>query len=95
MADYLIDCLGVFYEGNDLHPTYTARTKQRIYIINFTDYLGPALGGDAPQLLLDKAQRESLEAHMDFLGVEGARPEGFESPTFGFEVREAPIARAR
>ncbi len=53
MADYLIDGHGVFDEGNDLHPTSTARTKQRIYLVDFTDHLGPPLGGHIVWLIFN------------------------------------------
>jgi len=62
-------------ESDDLHRAPALRTDQRVNLIDLTDHLGPALGGDGPELVLYNPERESLTARLlDFpsmgIGVE-------------------------
>jgi len=43
MFDDLIDGFVIFDEGDDSHLSSTARAQQRICLIDYMDYLGPAV----------------------------------------------------
>ena len=49
-------------ESNDLHPAAAFRAEHRIDFINLADHLSPALGRDAPELVLDNPERKSRKA---------------------------------
>ena len=51
-------------EGDDAHRPSAAGAGQGVDLVNLADNGRPALGGDAPQLLLDNAQRESRKASL-------------------------------
>ena len=51
-------------EGDDAHRPSAAGAGQGVDLVNLADNGRPALGGDAPQLLLDNAQRESRKARL-------------------------------
>jgi hypothetical protein len=52
----------VCQERDDLHRAAALRADQRINFVDFTDHLGPALGKDALELILDNPDRERLKA---------------------------------
>ena len=55
---------GLREEGDDFHPASALRANHRIDLIDLPDHFGPALGGDAPRLLLDNAQRSRRQARL-------------------------------
>ena len=60
MVDDSVDHGIVSEERDDLHLSAALRADHRINFIDFADHLGPALGGDRPELLLHHPERESL-----------------------------------
>ncbi len=53
MIDDPVDHGIVCQEGNDLHLSAALRADQRIHLVDFADHLGPACGGDGPELFLN------------------------------------------
>jgi len=49
-------------ERDDLHLSAAARAGHRVNFIDFTDHLGPAFGGDGPELLLHHPDRKKPKA---------------------------------
>ena len=49
-------------EGDDPHPAAALRTDQRIHLVDLADHLGPALGRDRPELLLNNPERKRPKA---------------------------------
>ena len=62
-------------ESDDLHGAAALRADHRINFIDFPEYIGPAFGGDGPELLLHHPERESLMVCLDLapMGV-GVQP---------------------
>ncbi len=62
-------------EGNDAHLALALGTEERVDFVDLADHLGPALGGDGPELVLDNPEWQRCEACLpDFppmgIGVE-------------------------
>ena len=51
-------------EGDDLHRPSALGTDYRVDFINLANHLGPALGRDAPELVLNNPERTSLKARL-------------------------------
>jgi hypothetical protein len=51
-------------EGNDLHRAPAFRAKKRVDFVDLADHLGPALGRDAPELVLNNPERKSRKARL-------------------------------
>jgi len=47
-------------ESDDLHDAAALRADHRVNLIDLPDHLGPAFGGDGPELLFHHPERESL-----------------------------------
>jgi len=58
-------------ESDDLHRGAALRADHRVNLIDLADHLGPALGGDGPQLILDNPQRKSLKTCLPDLASMG------------------------
>ena len=72
MVDDSIHHLMVGEERDDLHGAAAVRTKHRVNLIDLTDHLSPALGGDGPELLLDNEEgrkRQSRLLDLPSMGV--------------------------
>jgi hypothetical protein len=59
-----IDCGEISEESNDPHHAAAFGTEERVNFINFPDHLGPTIGREAPELILNNPERESLEARL-------------------------------
>jgi len=51
-------------ESDDLRRAAAMRADHRINFIDFADHLGPALGGDGPELLLHNPESKRPEASL-------------------------------
>jgi len=49
-------------ESDDLHDAAALRADHRINLIDFANHLGPAFGGDGPELLLHHPDRKKPKA---------------------------------
>jgi hypothetical protein len=73
MADDPIDGLRVFDEGDDTHLSSASRTQQRVYLIDFSDHLGPAFGRDMADLFLNDRRMEGRDSGLASLASVGIR----------------------
>ena len=57
-------------ESDGLHVTAASGAQHGVNFVHLTDHLGPALGGDGPQLLLEHPERERPKASLpDLSGI--------------------------
>lgn len=72
MVDDSIHHLMVGEERDDLHGAAAVRPQHLVNLIDLTDHLSPALGGDGPELLLDNEEgrkRQSRLLDLPWMGV--------------------------
>jgi hypothetical protein len=59
VIDDTIDHRDVAKEGNDLHLSPAIGANPRVDLVHLPDHLGPALGRDAPELVLNNPERKA------------------------------------
>jgi len=64
MVDDSVHHIEVGKEGDDLHRAPTLGAEHRVDFINLPDHFGPALGRDAPELVLNNPERRSRKARL-------------------------------
>jgi len=75
VVDDFVDHRKVRNKGDDLHRAAALRAEEGVNLVDFTDHLGPAFGGDGPELVLSHPQGQGPKARLlDFppvgVGVE-------------------------
>jgi hypothetical protein len=60
VVDDAVDHGIVGEESDDLHRAAALRADHRINFIDFTDHIGPAFGGDGPELFLHHPEKDRL-----------------------------------
>jgi len=75
VVDDFVDHRKVCNKADDLHCATALRAEEGVNLLDFTDHLGPALGGDGPELVLSHPQGQGPKARLlDFppvgVGVE-------------------------
>ena len=81
MVDDFVDHRKVCNKADDLHCATALRAEEGVNLLDFTDHLGPALGGDGPELVLSHPQGQGPKARLlDFppvgVGVETVITDG-------------------
>ena len=64
MLDDTVHHREVAKEGDDLHRAPALGAEHRVNLIDFPDHVGPALGREALELILDNPERGSLKASL-------------------------------
>lgn len=64
MANDAVHEATVREERDDLHRAATLGIEEGVNLLDRADHLGPALGRDGPELLLEHPERESLIDHL-------------------------------